>query len=164
MLEHKQTTLHRASIVSKRDDCLTNAAECTRLARSSRNELEKRTWQQMSVSWTRMAKAEEQKAERKNQPGVVPGETELGAIGSVPKLSASSAARHGSAGSGRPVEAWSSMWTASFSRIRGAAPQDGRGLVIRFIECGESFGIETVVRAQELQNLRHGRACIGRCQ
>ena len=39
MLEHKQTTLHRASIVSKRDDYLTNAVECRRMARSSRNEL-----------------------------------------------------------------------------------------------------------------------------
>jgi hypothetical protein len=50
--------------VSKREEYLANAAECVRMARNSRNDSEKRTWQEMADSWTRMAEAKEEKSAR----------------------------------------------------------------------------------------------------
>ena len=48
--------------VSKHEEYLANAAECARMARNSREESERRTWQQMADSWTEMAKAQEGKS------------------------------------------------------------------------------------------------------
>jgi hypothetical protein len=41
-------------IMSKNDEYRANAAECERMARFTRNESEKRTWQDMAESWLRL--------------------------------------------------------------------------------------------------------------
>jgi hypothetical protein len=40
--------------MSKNDEYRANAAECERMARFTRNESEKRTWQDMAESWLRL--------------------------------------------------------------------------------------------------------------
>jgi hypothetical protein len=40
--------------MSKSDEYRANAAECERMAHVTRNEFEKRTWQEMAESWLRL--------------------------------------------------------------------------------------------------------------
>ena len=40
--------------MSKNDEYRANAAECERMARFTRNDSEKRTWQDMAESWLRL--------------------------------------------------------------------------------------------------------------
>jgi len=46
----------------KNDEYRANAAECERMARFTRNESEKRTWQDMAEAWLRMIKPAPQSA------------------------------------------------------------------------------------------------------
>ena len=46
----------------KNDEYRANAAECERMARFTRNESEKRTWQGMAEAWLRMIKPAPQSA------------------------------------------------------------------------------------------------------
>ncbi|MGA8653081.1 MAG: hypothetical protein WB677_21155 [Xanthobacteraceae bacterium] len=48
--------------VNKNDEYRANAAECERMARSTRNESEKRMWREMAESWLRMIKPSPQSA------------------------------------------------------------------------------------------------------
>jgi hypothetical protein len=41
--------------MSKRDEYLANAAECQRMAHRTRNESERKTWQEMAESWLHLA-------------------------------------------------------------------------------------------------------------
>ena len=41
--------------MTKTEEYRANAAECERMARTTRNESERRTWQEMAASWSRMA-------------------------------------------------------------------------------------------------------------
>lgn len=50
--------------MSKVEEYRANAAECDRMARSARDEAERRTWKDMAQSWSRMA---EQKSSAKAQ-------------------------------------------------------------------------------------------------
>jgi hypothetical protein len=40
--------------MTKTEEYRANAAECDRMARTTRNESERRTWQKMAASWSRM--------------------------------------------------------------------------------------------------------------
>ena len=40
--------------MNKNDEYRANAAECARMARVTRNEFEKRTWEEMAESWLRL--------------------------------------------------------------------------------------------------------------
>jgi hypothetical protein len=55
--------------MSKRDEYLANAAECQRIAARTRNDRERRTWQDMAGSWLRMAKDRDQESHRPSADG-----------------------------------------------------------------------------------------------
>ena len=42
-------------LMSKVEEYRANAAECDRMARVTRDEADRRTWQQMAESWSRLA-------------------------------------------------------------------------------------------------------------
>jgi hypothetical protein len=48
--------------MSKNDEYRANAAECERMARVTRNESEKRTWQEMAESWLRLIRPSQSEA------------------------------------------------------------------------------------------------------
>ena len=48
--------------MNKNDEYRANAAECERMARSTRSESEKRMWREMAKSWLRMIKPSPQSA------------------------------------------------------------------------------------------------------
>jgi peptidyl-tRNA hydrolase len=52
--------------MSKVEEYRANAAECDRMARTARDEAERRTWQDMAQSWSRMA--EEKSAAKVQEP------------------------------------------------------------------------------------------------
>lgn len=52
--------------MTKIEEYRANAAECDRMARTTRNESERRTWQEMAASWARMA--ERKSAAKADEP------------------------------------------------------------------------------------------------
>jgi len=52
--------------MSKIEEYRANAAECDRMAHVTRDEAERRTWQQMAESWSRMA--EQKSAAKAEEP------------------------------------------------------------------------------------------------